>query len=332
MSRELNSAQLKLMRLFERKVPCVLIGSPGVGKSAIAREVADEAGVAFIDKRLSIVESVDLRGNPVADRETKTTQWYMPDDMPFVGSKFPDRGILCLEEINACNPSVQVAAYQLADIKSKGIGEHKIMPGWYVMATGNRVTDGAGAQRMNSALANRFAWLDVEVELEPWAQWALAHGVSPDLVGYLLWRGVDSLFKMPKDAREFPSPRSWTNASVFMDLPMSERKGLIASCVGHGEAADLEAFLMIKNDLEPIPFILANPLTAKVPELTNIGALFAVTMAVAAAIDKRSAKAGATYATRLPAEFKALFAKSVLLRDRQLAAYGFSALAAGSSI
>jgi hypothetical protein len=331
--RKLNAAQIKLLRAFERNVPSIFIGSPGVGKSAMPREVARDLGIGFIDKRLSICESVDLRGNPVADHKENLTRWFAPADMPFVGNdRFPDRGILVLEEINACNPSVQVAAYQLADVNQRGCGEHKLKDGWYVCATGNKVTDGAGAKRMNAALANRFLWVDVEVDVDAWCHWAMSNGIYLPLVGYIKWRGADSLFHMPKDAREFASPRSWANASRFMDLPKAERLSLVAGCVGHGEATALEGFLEIMDEVEPVPYILANPETAKVPGEDKLSVCYAVTMAVAAAIDKRTARAGCTYAKRLPAEFRALFANAVLMRDKALATYGFAGLVAGESI
>lgn len=332
--RKLNPAQIKLMRAFERNVPAILIGSPGVGKSMMAEEVATDLGIGYCDKRLSICESVDLRGNPVADHAAQITRWFTPADMPFVGNedRFPARGILVLEEINACGAGVQVASYQLADVKKRGIGEHLLMPGWYVCATGNKITDGAGAKRMNAALGNRFLWIDAEVDVDAWCHWAMSNGIALPLVGFIRWKGADALFKMPKDAREFQSPRSWANASKFLDLPKAERLGLVAGCVGHGAATELEGFLEIMDQLEPVPYILANPTTAKVPNETSLSVCYAVTMAVAAAIDKRSARAGCTYAARLPAEFRALFANAVLMRDKALATYGFAGLVQGESI
>lgn len=335
--RKLNPAQRKLMRCFERNVPAMLVGSPGIGKSGMADDLASSLAIGYCDKRLSITESVDLRGNPVADHQAMMTRWFAPADMPFVGneSKFPARGILVLEEINACGAGVQVAAYQLADIKKRGCGEHLLMPGWYVCATGNKVTDGAGAKRMNSALANRFAWIDTEVDVTAWCHWAMANGLPMDLVAYHAWKGTKSteaLFNMPKDAREFPSPRSWHNASKFMDLDKAERYPLVASCVGHGAATDFEAFLEVKGELEPVPYILENPTTAKVPPMDRLNLLYAVTLSVANSIDKRTARAGCVYASRLPAEFKALFANAVLMRDKALATYGFASLVTGEKI
>ena len=145
-------------------------------------------------------------------------------------------------------------------------------------------------------------------------------------------KDASALFNMPKDAREFPSPRSWTNASKFMDLDKAERYPLVAACVGHGAAVDFEAFMEVKSELEPVPYILANPLTAKVPGMDRLSLLYAVTLAVAGSIDKRTARAGCTYAARLPAEFRALFANAVLMRDKALATYGFAGLVAGESI
>lgn len=59
-------------------------GPPGLGKSAILKQIATDRGIAYIDIRLSQMEPTDLRGIPVP-RETNgvmTLSWASPEVLP----------------------------------------------------------------------------------------------------------------------------------------------------------------------------------------------------------------------------------------------------------
>lgn len=320
--RRLNVAQLDAIAHIEANTPCMMWGSPGIGKSAMFMEIAAEKGIPLIDIRLSQRDAVALLGIPFPNRETRTTEWFPPYELPNAERHGPE-GLLLLDELNACERSVQVAAYQL--ILDRQLGEYHVPPGWRICAAGNKLTDKAAASKLSTALNNRMAHIDVEVDHDAWCDWAITHGIDPMLVGFIRFRR-ELLHKMPDGAREFCSPRSWEMANRYMGQARHDRIRRIGQCVGAGPAGELEAFAEIAGRLEPVAYILANPTTAKIPAIDAMAALYAVTMNVAYAIDRKTAAAGATYAARLPAEFKALFAQSVLMRDKSLASYGFAKL------
>ena len=52
-------------RAIAANQPCFLWGAPGIGKSDVVRQVADEIGNSVvIDMRLALMEPTDLRGYP----------------------------------------------------------------------------------------------------------------------------------------------------------------------------------------------------------------------------------------------------------------------------
>ena len=175
------------MRCFERNVPAIFIGSPGVGKSGMPRELASDLGIGFVDKRLSLCESVDLRGNPVADHAAAYDPLVRPGRYALRGQRIevPGEGDSRARRDQRLQP-VQCRSRPTSSPTSRcaAVASTCSMPGWYVCATGNKVTDGAGAKRLNSALANRFAWIDVEVDVTAWCHWAMTNGVPMDLVAY----------------------------------------------------------------------------------------------------------------------------------------------------
>jgi MoxR-like ATPase len=69
-------------------------GPPGIGKSSIVAQTAQDHHMEIIDLRLSQLAPTDLRGLPVA--ENGVSRWYPPEFLPTEG-----RGILFLDEISS---------------------------------------------------------------------------------------------------------------------------------------------------------------------------------------------------------------------------------------
>jgi hypothetical protein len=328
--RNYNQAQIDLRDHVLAGTVAMMWGPGGIGKSAIARDVASDLTVetgnpwGFIDTRPSLRESVDFRGLPVPDLATGVVRWLQPDDFPRV-DRDGEYGVWMLDEINACSLPVQVALYQL--IWDGCLGEYKKPKNWTIACAGNRVSDKAGALRMSTALQNRIAHIDVEADHLSWCDWAALNGIHPLMISYIRWR-PEMLFKMVEGARAYPSPRSWTIASRYVTADRSRRLRLIGQIVGEEAAQDFEAFADVVGELQPVAYILANPTTANVPTPEKLAAAYATCVAVASNIDKRTAKAGAVYVKRLAPDFHALFAKLVMMRDPALAAYGFADLVA----
>ena len=79
--------------LYPVKQPIMVSGPPGIGKSAIIKQVAESLGIGFIDLRLIYLDPVDLRGIPMPDAKQGTTKWLTPDFLPREG-----KGILASDK------------------------------------------------------------------------------------------------------------------------------------------------------------------------------------------------------------------------------------------
>ena len=145
---------------------CPLVwGPPGIGKSDIAREVAADLGMTYIDVRALLLDPVDLRGIPW--RDGNTTRWAPPEFLPPQDSS--DDFLLNLEELASAPPMVQAALYQL--VLDRAIGEYQLPPGAKIMACSNRESDRAVVNKMSTALASRFIHLDATISVEDWIDW-----------------------------------------------------------------------------------------------------------------------------------------------------------------
>lgn len=312
----------------------MLWGPGGIGKSAMAREVANDLTAetgnhwGFIDARPSLRESVDFRGIPVPDLKAGKTRWLQPDDFPRE-DRDGKYGIWLFDEISACTIPVQVALYQL--IWDRALGDYRMPDGWQIGCAGNRLQDKAGAMRMSTALNNRVAHIDVDVDSLAWCDWGVINGIHPMVIAYHRWNKGEWLFKFDSGAREYPSPRSWTMANRYAGIAdRARRMRLMSQLIGQAAVTDFESFIDIAMTLEPIPVILANPMTARIPDPDKIAAAYAVTCALANNVTRETAGAGADYVMRLPSpDLRALYAQIVMARDPALASRGMSKLIAG---
>lgn len=62
------------------QISTMIWGAPGIGKSSIVAQVAQEDDIDFVDVRLSQLAPTDLRGLPVA--EDGISKWYPPEFLP----------------------------------------------------------------------------------------------------------------------------------------------------------------------------------------------------------------------------------------------------------
>ena len=228
------------------KLPPLLIhGAPGVGKSQIVKQVAEELGIGFIDVRLAEMDAVDIRGLPSVDNDKHSMTWNPPDFWP----RLPDsKGILFLDEIVSCDRSIQVAAYEL--ILDRKLGDmYRVPDGWYICAAGNRVEDRAVAMSMSSALANRFMHVELAENCDDWVKWAINEGINPSVVGYIRYR-PEMLHHMEGENLEYgwPSPRSWEKVSHMVDIMEKTNakkttiKKIVFGLVGPGAGSEFMEF------------------------------------------------------------------------------------------
>jgi len=256
-------------------IPMLIYGSPGVGKSEQVYQACDlDAGDLFIDLRLNTLDSIDLRGMPVVQRDkdgTATrTEWVRPEFIPWEG-----RGILFLDEINTAPPSVQNPALQL--VLDRKVGNHRLGDGWYIVAAGNKADDRAHVHPLSSALRQRFAIYHYEPDKDTWVNWAVKSGVHPNVIGFISFK-PDCLIQPPVDDEGAnPSPRSWYYVSQRLFHDQTEPDD-IRACVGHA-ANEFMAYQTVCSKIPSISDIISGKVNFK-EDTKNVTMSYAVSSAL----------------------------------------------------
>jgi hypothetical protein len=311
--------------LIAAQQPTMLWGAPGVGKSQVVHQVAAELGMNMIDLRLSQLDPVDLRGVPSVDTKKRLTSWNTPNFLPTEG-----KGILFLDEINSAAQATQAAAYQL--VLDRKLGDYTLPDGWVIITAGNRLSDRAIVNQMSSALKNRLAHLNFEVNNEDWAQWALTHGIATEVLGFIRFRPMLlNEFEPRNQSKEeaerikrlhagqaFGMPRSWefTSKLVYQRPPPDIEYELYSGMVGEGCAAEFVGYLKYYRDLPNLDALLMNPDKAPVPD--EPATLYALATGLAAKATKDNMERVIKYALRIPADFQVLLVKDAVTRDSEV--------------
>lgn len=305
---QLNTALKTLVNIMQ---PVFIWGPPGVGKSRIVAQTAQQLGIKLIDIRTVLLDPVDLRGLPHIDKNHRAC-WSPPDFLPKEGS-----GILFLDELNAAPPLVQAACYQL--ILDRKLGEYQLPEDWSIIAAGNRETDRSVTHRMSSALANRFVHLNFDVNLEDWLTWAKQNNQSEEVTAFLKFRpALLHAFDPQKNEKAFPAPRSWEFVSrILSSRPDKDLEfELIAGTVGEGAAAEFFGFARVFRNLPDPDMLLISPETSEVPE--DPATLYAVCEALAGKASKQNMSQVVTYANRLPPEYSVLLVRDAVKADNEV--------------
>lgn len=180
--------------------PVFIWGAPGIGKSALVEQFAEEVGLPCVSLLGSQLAPEDIIGIPQIKGDTSE---FLPPKM--IARREPY--VLFLDELNACSQEVQKAFYSL--IHERRIGEYHLPEGSIVVGAGNRVQDSAIVKTMSSALINRMFHVQMKADARQWIKWAQEEELHPWVIDYIIQRPDHLHSEPPKTEEPFSTPRSW---------------------------------------------------------------------------------------------------------------------------
>lgn len=291
-------------------------GSPGLGKTEITRQVAEQLGVGFKVIHAPLLQPEDYGFPVISADKTDVNFIASKHKFPLVGSDCPDQGIFLIDEIAQADANAQKILRNVC--LEREIHGNKIKPGWIIITTGNRSTDRAGATRLLSHLSNVMTRITLEVSIDDWCQWAFANGVKPEVIAFARFR--PNLLNDFDPQREInPTPRAWAqgvSAQLGVIKPEHEATAF-AGDVGDGPAAEFKGFLRIYRELPSPDAILLDPDKIEVPK--DPATKYAICGALAHRTTPDNFGRVMKYINRLPPEFGVLFVRDAMAKDKNLA-------------
>ena len=319
-----NSLKKEIQLNMRAGLNTMIWGGPGIGKSDIPQQLADELNMPLLDFRANLFDPVDVRGIPFLRKIEETgkrfTSWAVPDVFPIV-ERDGERGILFIDELPTAPPATQNAFLQL--LLTRQIGDYKMPEGWSIISAGNELTDSAAVYQMPSPVRNRLAHYKLEPTLTDWVEWAHMSSISPLVTGFIQYR-PNLLNSFSPDEYAFPTPRSWSFVSKKLHIqpdnvsPEDMFYG-VSSLVGDGPAGEFVAFQEIASKLPDIDELINNPSLYKKDD--NPALLYALSTAVATRATDDNMENIMKINKKIPIEFQVILIKGCLARDKNLKAH-----------
>lgn len=301
-----------LASTIKARLPVLITGAPGIGKSDIVTQAAIDADADLILSHPAVADPTDVKGLPwIVDGKAT----FLPFGELAQALNTDRATVWFLDDLGQASPAVQASYMQL--LLARRVNGHVLSDNVTFIAATNRRTDRAGVSGILEPVKSRFLGgiVELEAHLDDWCTWAIAKNIAPELIAFLRFQ-PDLLckFQASADLVNCPVPRTWSGVSKILELglPATIQSQAIAGIVGDGAATEFLAFLRLYRELPNVDQILIDPDSVAIPE--NPATLYALAGALAHRTTETNFARVARFAERMIAEGRGEF--SVLtIRD-----------------
>lgn len=212
---------------IERQRPIFMLGAPGIGKTAIMEQIAEELGVALVTysmthhTRQSAIGLPFISKKQYGGKEYDVSEYTMSEIIASVYETMEatdiNEGILFLDEINCVSETLAPAMLQF--LQYKIFGRHKVPEGWIVVTAGNPPEFNNSVREFDIVTWDRLKRVDVEANYEVWKEYAYAKSLHPSVITYLeIKKGDFYLVESTVEGKVFVTARGWDDLSQMIKL------------------------------------------------------------------------------------------------------------------
>ena len=224
-----------------RQRPMLLIGPPGIGKTQIMEQVAQECQIGLVaytithHTRQSAVGLPFIEHKMYGGKEYAVTEYTMSEIVASVYDRIEKsgkpEGILFIDEINCVSETL--APTMLQFLQGKAFGNHKIPEGWIIVAAGNPPEYNKSVREFDIVTMDRIRRIDVEPDLNVWKEYAKTAGVHPSILSYLNVRPQNFCqIETTVDGKRFVTPRGWEDLSELIWIYEKQERKMDRELVG----------------------------------------------------------------------------------------------------
>lgn len=302
--------------------PLLVLGSFGVGKSALVNAWSEENGYATVDVRVSQLLPEDVGGLPFADPKKEQVVRLMPDIISKCWAVHEETGkpvLLFMDEFTSGVPSIMAACYQV--VLDRCAAGFELPPGTRIIAAGNTAKDRGVVFEMPRPMANRMMIVEFNGPTWPeFEEYGFKTGIHPAVMTFLRQQPEYLCGKVNVDDEEGrnPTPRSWAAVSRMLHsadktkIALPDRMFLASSCVGDHSALQFEATLRLQDKLVSFEEVLQDPKNAPVYPKDLAASYMQLTMMISRLEKPEQFSKVLEYVERMPRELIGVFLKSLL--------------------
>ena len=256
--------------------PIFMVGAPGIGKTAIMEQLAEEMGIALVSYSMTHHTRQSALGLPFIKKKEYGGQEYdvseytmseiistVYDTMETSGIR---EGILFLDEINCVSETL--APSMLEFLQYKTFGRHQVPEGWIIVTAGNPKEYNKAVKEFDVVTLDRLKVMTVEPDFAVWREYALDKGICGSVTGFLqanteYFYHIETTVK----GRSYVTARGWEDLSsiIFMyeENKITVDYGLVSQYIRNEDIARrflayYELYNKYKNEYTPEEILSGN--------------------------------------------------------------------------
>ena len=208
-----------------RQRPIFLLGAPGLGKTAVMEQIAQEMGIALVSYSMTHHTRQSALGLPFIAHRTYGGQEYdiseytMSEIIAAIYETMEEsgirEGILFLDEINCVSETLAPA--MLHFLQYKIFGRHQVPEGWVIVTAGNPPEYNKSVREFDVVTMDRLKVMEVEADYRTWKEYALERHLHSAVLNFLdLKKEYFYHMEITTKGRSYVTARGWEDLSEIL--------------------------------------------------------------------------------------------------------------------
>lgn len=217
-----------------RQRPIFLLGAPGIGKTAVMEQIAQEMGIGLVSYSMTHHTRQSALGLPFiahknyGGNEFDISEYTMSEIISSVYETMEEsgikEGILFLDEINCVSETLAPAMLQF--LQYKVFGKHRVPEGWVIVTAGNPPEYNKSVREFDVVTMDRLKVMEIEPDYNVWKEYAMQRSIHSAVLSFLdLKKDHFYHMEMTTRGRSYVTARGWEDLSEI--LKQYEEDGLV---------------------------------------------------------------------------------------------------------
>ncbi len=232
--------------------PVFLLGAPGIGKTAIMEQIAQELEIGIVSYSMTHHTRQSALGLPRIEHhnfegyEYEASEYTMSEIIGAIYEYMKKTeihcGILFLDEINCVSETLYPSMLQFLQFKT--FGKHRVPDGWVVVCAGNPPEYNKQVHEFDIVTLDRLREIDVTPDYGAFKTYASQVGLHPAVTTFLETK-KDCFYKVETKAgggKSFVTTRGWEDLahiiSLYEEMEKPVNRDLIVQFLRDEEIAD----------------------------------------------------------------------------------------------
>lgn len=215
-----------------RQRPIFLLGAPGIGKTAIMEQIAEELGIALVSYSMTHHTRQSALGLPFIKQKVyggvtyDVSEYTMSEIIASVYETMENsgikEGILFLDEINCVSETLAPSMLQF--LQYKVFGRNRVPDGWVIVTAGNPPEYNKSVREFDVVTMDRLKVLNVEADYKTWKEYAAERGVHTSILSFLeIHKDYFYHMETTVKGRSYVTARGWEDLSEVIGMYEEEK-------------------------------------------------------------------------------------------------------------